>query len=352
MRVCILGAGGLGSLLGGRLAESGVDVTLVARPAHAAAIRERGLEITGFRGSSVVRDHLRAVEDAAGAEGDFDYLVLLVKARDTEGALAGAGALRERTGCALSLQNTVVKDEQLARWIGRERVIGGMTIEGGTLVGPGAVRHTATAPVSAYFGELDGGTSDRVDALSAAVNAAGIAARPADDIGHVEWEKLLQIAVVAGWSGSVLGALGGSVAEGLAVREAAEDYVQLATELLAVYRALGYEPQDFFAPFSRFRELDACSFDEAVDLMMNLAVSMREQGFIGRPSLHDDLLRGKPTEVDFCVGAYLDEAEKHDVAVPTVRAAYRVVKSLEYWLVGLGGVEPHDRLPVVDAPPS
>ncbi|MEY2405533.1 MAG: 2-dehydropantoate 2-reductase, partial [Acidimicrobiaceae bacterium] len=60
MNICILGAGGLGSVIGGRLAETGVDVTLVARPAHVDAITRDGLRITGARGESIVTDHLRA----------------------------------------------------------------------------------------------------------------------------------------------------------------------------------------------------------------------------------------------------------------------------------------------------
>jgi 2-dehydropantoate 2-reductase len=141
------------------------------------------------------------------------------------------------------------------------------------------------------------------------------------------------------------------MAEGLAVRAAAEHYVQLATELLAVYRAKGYEPNDFFAPFSRFRELANASFDDAVTQAMELGRDMREKGFIGRPSLHDDLLRGRATEVDDCVGAYLDAAAEHGVNVPTVRAAHRVITSLEFWLTRLGGVEVR-ALPPIDDPHS
>ena len=125
---------------------------------------------------------------------------------------------------------------------------------------------------------------------------------------HVEWEKLLQISAVAAFCASTFGALGGSFAEALAVREAAEQYVQLATELLAVYRAMGYEPADFYAPFSRFREFEAATFDESVEQRDGArARHAQPQGFIGRPSLHDDLLRGKTTEIDYCVGAYLQK---------------------------------------------
>ena len=266
LRVCILGAGGLGSVVGGWLAESGVPVTLVARPAHVEAIRARGLEIRGIRGERLVRRNLEAVTSPDEARGDFDALVLGVKAKDTDTALAGASALRERTRAALSLQNTLTKEESLAAWIGPERVIGASTTEAGTLLGPGVVQHVGTAPTSFYFGELDGAPGERVAALVDAFNKAGFGARQVADIRHVEWEKLLQITALCAWSVSALGVMpGGSVAEALVVREAAEHYVAIARELLAVYRSLGYAPQDFFAPYSRFRELERESFEEAVE---------------------------------------------------------------------------------------
>ncbi len=256
MRICVLGAGGLGSLVGGWLAESGVAVTLVARAPHVAAIRARGLSIRGIRGEVTVRRPLEAVETPSEAHGEFDYLILAVKAKDSERALADAAPLLARSRAALSLQNTLVKEDVLAAHLGAERVIGASTTEAGTLAEPGVVQHVGSAPTAFYFGELDGKPSARVAALVDAFNKAGFGAREAADIRHVEWEKLLQITVLCAWSVSALGVLpGGSVAEALIVREAAEHYLAIARELLAVYRSLGYEPQDFFAPYSRFRAL-------------------------------------------------------------------------------------------------
>jgi 2-dehydropantoate 2-reductase len=340
VRVCVLGAGGLGSVFGGWLAESGADVTLVARAPHVEAIEREGLRITGLRGEQVVRDRLRAVVDPSDAEGEFDLLAVLVKAKDTTVALEQAEPLRDRVRAVCSFQNTVTKEDELTRWIGAGSVIGASTTEAGVLVAPGIVRHVATAPVSCYFGEVAGGSSARIEDVVAAFGAAGFAAKASDDIGHVEWEKLLQISIVAAWSVSTFGALGGSMAEGLAVREAAEHYVQLATELFAVYRALGYEPCDYFAPFSRFRTFATSTFEESVDEMMALGAQMRRDGMVGRPSLHDDLLRGRTTEVQWSLGAFLGAADDHAVAVPTARAAYRIIRSLEFWLVRTGGVRP------------
>lgn len=361
MRVCILGAGGLGSLVGGMLAESGLRVTLVGRPEHVEAIRADGLRISGISGERRIVGGLDAVTSAERARGPFDALILCVKAKDTASALRDANGLRIDAGVVLSLQNTVAKDAALAEWIGRDRVVGASTTEAATLEGAGSVRHVATAPTAFYFGAPAGlaahGHSDasttssdtamrdpivaRIAAPIAAPIAdlvdaftkAGLAAKQTDDIQHVEWEKLLQAAVLAAWSVSTLGMLPGrSVAEGLVVREGAEHYVAIAQELLAVYRALGYEPRDFFHPYSRFRELASWSFEEAVAGMRAQGQRMLDIGAVGRPSLHVDLMRGRPTEVEFVLGPFLAKAERLGIAIPSARAAYRIIRTLEQLL--------------------
>ncbi|MBK7948269.1 MAG: ketopantoate reductase family protein [Deltaproteobacteria bacterium] len=335
MRFCILGAGGLGSLVGGMLAESGQRVTLVGRPDHVEAIRARGLAISGSSGERSISRGLEAVVSPADARGAFDALILCVKARDTQAALHAAEGLSERIGVALSLQNTVVKDVELADWLGPGRgatdVLGASTTEAATLDGPGRVRHVATAPTAFYFGSLTAGAADpRVAALVDVFGKAGLAAKATDSIRHVEWEKLLQAAVLAAWSVSTLGMLPGrSVAEGLLVREAAEHYVALAKELIGVYRGLGYAPQDFFHPYSRFRELADLGFEEAVAGMQAQGQRMLDLGAVGRPSLHVDVMRGRPTEVDWVVAPFLAEADRLRLEVPTTRAAYRIIRTLE-----------------------
>lgn len=333
LHICIIGAGGLGSLLGGWLAESGVRVTLVGRPDHVEAVRSRGLAMSGIRGQRTIRNGLEAVSSPEDAQGPIDLAILCVKARATAAALDEARGLREQIQLALSLQNSISKDDELAGWIGAERVIGAATTEAGTLEGAGRVRHIATAPTAFYFGELDGSTSERVATLVDVFGKAGFQSKRTANIHHVEWEKLLQTAVLAAWSVSTMGMMsGGSVAEALVVREAAEHYVAIAKELISVYRALGFEPQDFFHPYARFRELSRWSFEEAVEGMQAQGQHMLDIGAVGRPSLHVDLLHGKPTEVDSCLGPFLMEADRLEIAVPTARAGYRIIRALEQML--------------------
>ncbi|OBI92897.1 ketopantoate reductase family protein [Mycobacterium asiaticum] len=338
MRICVLGAGGLGSLVGARLAEAGVDVTLIGRPAHVEAIRRNGLRVGGIRGFGTVR--LGAVSTPAEVTGPFDYLLLTVKTTDTAKALAEAAALRAHV--ALSLQNSVTKDARLAEWVGTDRVIGASTTESATLVEPGHVHHTGTAPVSFYFGELDGVLSARVERLAAAFRGAGFGAVATEFIRAVEWEKLLQAALIAAFSITAVGFLPDrTITEALQARPGAEYYVQLTGELLDVYSALGYTPRDYFAPYAQFRQFATEDFDAAVQRAMALGRGMAERGVRGRPSMHDDLLRHRHTEVEESLGEFVSAAARLGVAAPALTAAYRIVRCYELMVTGEVPVDVH-----------
>ena len=333
MRICILGAGGLGSVVGGYLAHSGHEVTLIGRPAHVDAIRRQGLRISGRLGELLVRDHLSAVTSAEEAEGHFDYLILLVKSKDTESALSGADILRERVDTVMSLQNEPYRADKLTRWIGADKVIGAVTIEGGTLIEPGHVNNHVTSTTTAYFGELDGSESQRCKDFAAAFCSAGLNSAAVPDIQQVTWEKLIQIGCASGWSISTLPAIPALVfSDGIQVREGAEHYVQISKELISVYKAMGYSPKNYFAPFSRLKEMDEVSFDEAVEAAIELGRNMEANNIRSRTSMHDDILRGRKTEAEEIFRPIIDKAAEHGIAVPTIQAVYRVATVLNHHL--------------------
>jgi 2-dehydropantoate 2-reductase len=331
MRFVILGAGGLGSVIGGYLAKAGEDVTLICRPAHAQAINANGLKISGVRGDHLVREHLTAVTTPDEATGEFDHLIILVKGKDTETALAQAEGLKARCKNVFSLQNGIGKEERLRQWAGRDKVIGASTIEGGTLHEPGVVSNPLTTPVTAYFGELDGGTSPRTDALAEAFTRAGLVAKSVPNIMQVLWEKLVQIGTASGWSVSTLG-LRLYFQDGLLVRQGAEHYVALAKDMLRVYGAMGYTPQNFYAPMSQFKELNELDFEGGVAMMMKLGERLKQQGMRGRTSMHEDVIRGKKTEVDFLLKPFLDKAAELNLQVPVLETVYRIIKTQDAYL--------------------
>lgn len=331
MRYCILGAGGLGSVIGGYLAQAGEEVTLIGRPAHMDAIKDDGLKISGCRGEHHVTKNLNPVTSPDDAEGEFDYLILLVKGKDTETALAEADRLKARCAAVCSLQNGIGKETRLQKWAGADKVIGASTIEGGTLFGPGDVGNPITADTTAYFGELEGGVTPRIEAITDAFNRAGLGARSVEDIMQVLWEKLVQIGTASGYSVSALG-LRLLMQQGMMVREGAEHYVALAKDLLKVYTALGYTPENFFAPMSRNKELHELSFDQATEFVMQMGQRLHAQGLKGRTSMHEDVVRERKTEVDQILKPFIDKAAELGLEIPVAHTVYRIIKTQDEYL--------------------
>jgi 2-dehydropantoate 2-reductase len=136
MKVVVVGAGALGSIVGAHLARAGEDVVFVARGERAALLRQHGIVITGLADFTV------PVTVATGPDvvHTADVLLVTVKTYDTESALADLRHLCVPS--VLSLQNGVLKNEQLARVFGWERVLGAAVVVAGEVLGDGAVRFT------------------------------------------------------------------------------------------------------------------------------------------------------------------------------------------------------------------
>ncbi|HEX5078588.1 MAG TPA: 2-dehydropantoate 2-reductase [Geminicoccaceae bacterium] len=195
MRIGVMGTGGVGGYFGGRLAASGQDVAFIARGAHLAAMRANGLRIESALGNATIPP-AQASDDPA-AIGPVDLVVFAVKLYDTESA---AEAIRPLIGPhtgVLTFQNGVTGTEVLARKLGPEHVLGGVAKIAAVIAEPGVIRHTGTM-AELVFGETDGRASARTEALSAALDAAGVTHAVSDDIRCEIWDKMVFLSTFAG----------------------------------------------------------------------------------------------------------------------------------------------------------
>ena len=195
MRIAVMGSGGVGGYLGGRLAASGQDVTFIARGAHLAAIRAHGLRIESGLGDANVQP-AQASDDPASI-GPVDLVIFAVKLYDTEAAAVATRSLIGPTTGVVTFQNGVDSADVLARILGREHVVGGVAQIASVVAGPGVIRHTGTMARFA-FGELDGPVSARVEALAAALRAAAVDHAVSDAIRRDIWAKMVFLATFAG----------------------------------------------------------------------------------------------------------------------------------------------------------
>jgi 2-dehydropantoate 2-reductase len=315
MKIVILGAGALGSLCGAQLASAGEDVILIAREARAKAIQEHGVSITGLADFTVpvpVTAYPQEVRQA-------DALLVTVKTYDMETALDSVDHLK--VGSVLSVQNGLVKDEQLARRFGWDKTLGAAAHISAELLPSGIVRYTANEWLS--IGELPGGISARVEALVAALARAGIRAEASEQIASVEWTKyVVNIAWMA------LSAL--SRMETYRIfrhPDLAWMAATLTREVAQLPAALGIPLLDK-GVFSA-RTLSEAPLDEAAANFQQVGAQMEAQGATAhKVSILQDLERGRRLEYDAMFGYAVRKAGELGISLPTVQVCYRLIKGV------------------------
>jgi 2-dehydropantoate 2-reductase len=319
VRTVIVGAGGLGSVVGGYLAKAGFPVTLVGRPTHVEAIRATGLEIAGADGRHLIRE-IEATDNPKAVTA-AELLILCVKTYDTDQALKGVAHLSGRIRCALSLQNGVLKDKALGAVFGPESVIGATTMVGATLQGPGKVLYTA--PSITYVGEFDRRETERVKAVADMLSKAGLKARIASDIRSATWCKLNYILPSAGLS--VLTRL--EFHRVLKNPMLATLFVELTRECAQLAKAHGIPLDDF--PGFDVRRLCEAPLLDAIASVQEDGRKMEEAGVIHvKISMLQDVERGKRTEVEETIGYVVREAARLQIPVPKIDLVYRLVKGI------------------------
>jgi 2-dehydropantoate 2-reductase len=320
VKTVIVGAGALGSVLGGYFAHVGADVTLVTRKAHAEAIRKDGLRIGGRRGEQVVRN-LHATANPADATS-ADLLILGVKSYDTAETLTSLRHLRGKVGAAISVQNGGGKDEALAEAFGREAVVGAATLVGAAMPEPGRVFHTNDGWT--WIGELDGRPTPRVERIAELFRKAKLPIQVRTDIRTAVWCKLNQMVPAAALS--CVSRL--FIHQIYLDRGLATLFVELSREVARVADGLGIPLDDF----SGFEVKTVCSgpLEEAVESVIRRGQVMRERGMTGvKISTLQDLERGRRTEADQTIGYVVRLAREQGVALPTVELLYRVIRGVE-----------------------
>lgn len=315
MRALVVGGGGLGTVLAGFLGRAGVEVTLFVKPEQAARFDEQRVAISGLD----TFDAPVQVAHAGAALGAFDYLILTVKGRDTETALAPLTDLA--AGTVLSLQNGVRKDERLAALFGRERVAGALSFTGGTVLRPGHARYTLTGPT--LVGELDGGVSERCTRLVEVFREAGLPAEAVPDILNREWHKLAIFLRTA----MICALVHTDIASAILHPDLFPVCLAVSREVQAVAAATGY-PIDshpvWFGGDTVFGD-----GDEQVRLALcAVAEGLREHGAPTFPSLAQDAMAGRPTELEDTGGDVLARAERLGIATPHLATCVRLLRAL------------------------
>ncbi len=303
MRIGIIGAGALGSVIGGSLAEAGNDVLLVNRNhAHVDAINRDGLTIR-----TEGKDRAVAIRAAIPAEvGEpADLVIVLVKSFHTAEAVREATGLVGPNTTVLSLQNGLGHEDILIGLVGRDRVIAGKTYVGGVMFGPGHVIAGVDGKET-IIGELDGRISPRIERIAATFEAAGMKLVVSRNIMGAMWDKLLVNIATGALSGITRLAYGGLYA----VPELEVTAMAAVAEAIAVAKASGIELETLHP------------HDAWVKAGSGLPPEFKA-------SMLQSLEKGSVTEVDFINGAVVRAGAKAGVPTPVNATLVACLKGIE-----------------------
>jgi 2-dehydropantoate 2-reductase len=322
MSYWVVGAGGIGCAIGGRLAVSDDVVFVDSWREHVEAMNRNGLRVD-YPGAPLdvpVRAfHLSELDRIGSAP---EVVLLAVKSYQTAETCDALLPHLAADTPIVSLQNCI-NEETIAEKVGDRRTIGAVVLFDGSLVGPGhALRIKKTGRL--VIGELDGSDSSRIRSIGARLSSS-MDIRISANIWGELWSKLtvnIMINAVSAATGLGVGELVVQpVARQLMVRLGAESIsVALAQGIQLVREDLyGRDPEDFLTdPSSERFKLVEDGFRIAYQEYPNLRASMLQ-----------DVTKGRPTEIDYMNGYIVKKGEQLGIRTPLNREMVRLVREVE-----------------------
>ena len=291
--VAVMGAGAVGCYFGGMLARAGHQVTLIARPQHVDAIARDGLRMQTRTFDE--RVHLQASTDVAAVKG-AQLVLFCVKSTDTESAAAAMRPHLSPGALVLTLQNGVDNDERVRGVLSNE-VAASVVYVATEMAGPGHLLHHGR-------GELVIAPNSVAASLVEVLAAAGVPATVSDNVRGALWAKL-----TLNCAYNAISAIGrvpyGRFVDHPGVPQVMGDVI---AECLAVAQAEGVQvPGDVVA------------------MVRGLAATMPGQF----SSTAQDVMRGKPSEIDHLNGLVVRRGERHGVPTPVNRVLHTLVTLIE-----------------------
>jgi len=318
MNFVIIGAGALGSIYAAYLTRAGHEVSLIARGQRAESLAQHGISVEGKASFSARCNVVTQPETLRQA----DVVITAIKTYDTEQALAPLRGLNATM--AFSVQNGVLKNQQLSEVFGKEATLGAVGILGGEVLPaknglPGAVRYNVVGPT--IIGEPAGGQSSRVKELVDTLVQAGLEARASNEITSVEWSKFV------GWSGFSTLAVMTRLPTWRFLTDADTALIaaRVMRETAAVAISHGVGLQD--SGFSSTKFLDG-SEDDAVRAVQAHGEKMRVNAPDFRQSILQDADRNRRLEVHETLDYTLQLATQRGVATPALDLCCRVLRAV------------------------
>jgi 2-dehydropantoate 2-reductase len=330
-RIVFMGAGAVGGYVGGHIARSGDDVTLIDPwPEHIEYIKHNGLHLSGTQGEHVVRVkalHLHEVQSLFKTPVDIAFIC--TKSYDTEWATMMIKQYLAPDGFVVSLQNSI-NEERIAGIVGWGKTVGCIASTIGVdAFKAGHVMRTQQPGGSSYtifrVGEVHGRLTPRVEALARMLSVID-SAKATTNLWGERWSKLTINSM-----GNGISAATGLNSKGMVALETTRRLsIRLAGEAIKVGHALGYELESIRnMPADKWIAAaggDPAALEEIEGVML---AGMKRMTDEGRPSTGQDMVKGRRTEIDFINGLVAAKGQEVGVPAPTHAGLTDLVKRVE-----------------------
>lgn len=304
MNILVQGAGALGAYFGGRLLEAGHNVSFFVREKRAAQLAKEGFKIYSPEGDFESKE-VSTYTSPEQVE-NIDLVILAVKGYHLDQVIPQVQAVVERTEAfVLPLLNGMEHVERLQQAVGKEKVLGGFASIIATLNAEGHVVHSSGSS-AVKFGVLYEGQENICTQLSEIHHQVKTNLLPEDDILKHMWTKYIFITAFSGITSAM---------------QLPAGYITNVEASFNVARNVVYE----MSKLARLEGIDLS--DQEIEKMAG-----RLKGFHkdATSSMHQDMRKGLPIEVEHLHGGALRLAQKYNVTIPVIETLYGILKPYEH----------------------
>ncbi|MEP0264230.1 2-dehydropantoate 2-reductase [Dokdonia sp.] len=302
MKILIYGTGGVGGFLGGKLAKTSHQVTLIARGAHLKAIQEHGLQVQSITGNFTAHPHL-ATDDLSKIDVP-DLVVFGTKSWQLQEASKEILQYTNDTTLFLSLQNGANNTEKLNNVLPKNQVLSGLCRMISFIKSPGVISNPDIPPTF-LFGEQDNTRTPRVEAILQAFKEADLNANIPENIQIAIWQKFLFITTVSAIGGLTRAPIG-AMRDNPYIKDV---MLKTAQEVYAVAHAKGIL-------------LPESTIDKAF-------AAITRQASQTTASTQRDIMEGKPSELENFNGFIVKEGKKLGIPTPVNEMIYELLTPQE-----------------------
>ncbi|MEE8541889.1 MAG: 2-dehydropantoate 2-reductase [Desulfobacterales bacterium] len=303
MKIAVVGAGAMGSLFGGLLAEAGNEAWLYdVSETHVDKVKADGLTIER-EGRS------RSVDICATTNpqeiGPAELVIIFVKSTQTQKAAQTAGLLAGSQGFVMTLQNGMGNADTIATVIDPNRILAGTTSHGATLLGPGRIRHAGSGPtVMGLWSHSESGFK-RAREFALVLSGAGFETQVTEEVRHIIWDKLL-VNIGINALTALTGTKNGEILDLETTRELSRAAV---AEAVSVAEAQGIEVRQ-----------------DPVGHVFKIAAATA----VNRSSMGQDIDNRRQTEIDAINGFIVREARRLGLEAPVNQTLTALIETLQY----------------------